>query len=177
MFNSSVFACQKQTLIRCTVCRSFLYICINIFCKANFIFYSVTWCFWRFGSAWETFGYYTGWVFPALRGIITAKSPVPDNIPNKILKTFAFELAPVISDLYNSSLRQWVFPALLKRSFVIPIPKMSTLKLMEEDLRPISLTSQGYGRLYSWASHWCPKSLENLIKSNLHYRENQQFRH
>ena len=48
----------------------------------------------------------------------------------------------MISDLYNSSLQQGIFPNLLKRSFVIPIPKTSPPKLMEEDLRPISLTSQ-----------------------------------
>jgi hypothetical protein len=50
----------------------------------------------------------TGQVYQALRKIKTNKSPGPDLIPNKILKMFAFELAPVIADVYNSSLSQGV---------------------------------------------------------------------
>ena len=90
----------------------------------------------------------TGRVFSALRGIVTSKSPSPDNIPNKILKTctFAFELAPVISDLYNSSLRTSMSFSGLAEALIRytnpEIPKISTPKLMQEDLCPIPLTSQ-----------------------------------
>ena len=38
-------------------------------------------------------------VCQALRSIKTKKSAVPDPVPNVIWKDFAFELAPVISDL------------------------------------------------------------------------------
>ena len=31
-----------------------------------------------------------------------------DSILNKILKTFAFELAPVVCDIYNTSMRQGI---------------------------------------------------------------------
>jgi hypothetical protein len=71
-----------------------------------------------------------GQVYSALQRIKTTKSQGPDGIPNKVLKTFAFELAPVLSDIYNSSMLQGTFPEKLKRSFVVPIPK------------PISLTAQ-----------------------------------
>jgi hypothetical protein len=70
------------------------------------------------------------------------KSPGPDLIPNKILKMFAFELAPVIADVYNSSLSQGVVPSQLKLSIVRPIPKVLPPTSIENDLRPISLTSQ-----------------------------------
>ena len=83
-----------------------------------------------------------GQVYSALRCIKIAKSPGPDDIPNKLLKTFAFELAPVISDIYNASMLQGTFPSKLKRMFVVPIPKVSPPNTIEEDLRPISLTSQ-----------------------------------
>ena len=63
-------------------------------------------------------------------------------IPNKILKTFAFEFAPIIADIYNSSISQGVFPGGLKRSFVVPVPKALPPLSIEDDLRPISLTSQ-----------------------------------
>jgi hypothetical protein len=62
-------------------------------------------------------------VFAALQHIKLTKSCGSDLIPNKILKTFAFELAPVVCDIYNTSMKQGVFPQQLKRSFVVPIPK------------------------------------------------------
>jgi hypothetical protein len=50
-------------------------------------------------------------VYNELRKIRTNKSPGPDMIPsNKILKVFAYELAPVNTDIYNSSIIQSVFP-------------------------------------------------------------------
>jgi hypothetical protein len=63
-------------------------------------------------------------------------------IPDKILKVFAYELAPIIPDIYNSSIIQGVFPMNLKRSIVVPIPNVPLPQNMKDDLRPISLTSQ-----------------------------------
>ena len=68
--------------------------------------------------------------YSALHQLKTSKSPGPDGIPNKLLKIFALELV------------EGTFPQILKRSFVIPIPKTSRPKSIEEDLRPISLTAQ-----------------------------------
>ena len=82
-------------------------------------------------------------IYRKLRKVKTTKSPGPDMFQNKILKTFAFELAPVISDIFNSSVTQGTFPKALKRSIVVPVPpKVSPPKSIEDDLRPISLTSQ-----------------------------------
>ncbi len=83
-----------------------------------------------------------GKVSSTLRHIKTTKSPGPDNFPNKLLKIFAFELAPVITDIYNVSMLQGKFPQQLKRALVVPIPKVSPPRSIQEDLRPISLTSQ-----------------------------------
>jgi hypothetical protein len=76
-------------------------------------------------------------VYNELRKIRTNKSPGPDMIPFKILKVFAYELAPVITDIYNSSIIQGAFPMNLKRSIVVPIPKVSLPESVEDDLRPI----------------------------------------
>ncbi|CAB3995721.1 RNA-directed DNA polymerase from mobile element jockey, partial [Paramuricea clavata] len=81
-------------------------------------------------------------IYRKLSKIKTTKSPGPDMFPKKILKTFAFELAPVMSDIFNSSMTQGTFPKALKRSIVVPVPKVSPPKSIEDDLRPISLTSQ-----------------------------------
>ncbi|CAB4000775.1 RNA-directed DNA polymerase from mobile element jockey [Paramuricea clavata] len=83
-----------------------------------------------------------GQVYSVLRRLKTTKSPGPDGIPNRILKTFAFEFAPIIMDIYNTSVLQGVFPDQLKRSIVVPIPKVSPPQTIEDDLRPISLTAQ-----------------------------------
>jgi hypothetical protein len=78
-------------------------------------------------------------VYNELRKIRTNKSPGPDMIPNKILIVFAYELAPVITDIYNSSIIQGVFLMNLKQSIVVPIPKVSLPQSVEDDLGPISV--------------------------------------
>ena len=47
-------------------------------------------------------------VYKKLREIKTTKCPGPDMLPNKILRIFACELAPIITDIYNSSMMQGV---------------------------------------------------------------------
>ena len=79
-------------------------------------------------------------VYSSLYSIKTTKAVGPDNIPNKLLKDFANELAPLIMDIYNQSLRESYIPSMLKSSIVNPIPKISIPKYIESDLRPISLT-------------------------------------
>jgi hypothetical protein len=79
-------------------------------------------------------------VYHALSSINISKAVEPDNIPNKLLKDFAFELAPAIQDIYNQSLKDGNIPLPLKFSIVNPIPKVIPTKKMDSDLRPISLT-------------------------------------
>ena len=78
----------------------------------------------------------------ALSSIKVRKSVGPDLIPNIILKEFAIELAPIVADIYNASLREGYIPSLLKQATVIPIPKQKPPKSIENDIRPISLTCQ-----------------------------------
>ena len=80
--------------------------------------------------------------YRVLRQIKLNKSPGPDIVPNKIWKEFVWELAPVLSDIYSTSLKQGVVPSQLKESVVRPIPKCSPSKTIEKDLRPITLTCQ-----------------------------------
>ena len=82
-----------------------------------------------------------GTVFSALRSIKVKTSYGPVPVPAVVWKEFAFELADVIKDLYNSSLDQGVVPVQIKESIVHPLPKCNPPKSIEEDLRPITLTS------------------------------------
>ena len=50
-------------------------------------------------------------LYKALRALKVKKSPGPELIPNIVWKEFAFELSPVLADIYNSSLEQGYVPA------------------------------------------------------------------
>ena len=79
-------------------------------------------------------------VFRSLSSLIVAKAVGPENIPNKLLKDFAHELAPVIQNIYNQSLKEGYIPSLLESSIVTPIPKVNPSREIRSDLRQISLT-------------------------------------
>ena len=82
-------------------------------------------------------------VYHALSSINTGKAAGPDNIPNKLLRDFALELAPVVQDIYNQSLKDGNIPLLLKSSIVNPIFKVTPPpppEKVDSNLRPIPLT-------------------------------------
>lgn len=73
-------------------------------------------------------------------GMLKSSSSGPDQIPGWIYKTFDIELAKPIAHLCTMSMSQGIFPDALKKSIVIPIPKINSPKDVS-DFRPISLTS------------------------------------
>ena len=100
----------------------------------------------------------------ALQAIKLRKASGLDGIPNIILKTFSFELAPVIAVIYNASLREGYLPPLLKSAAVNPIPKQRPPKAIDTDLRPISLTCQISKVLESFTlSRILPKLLPKVV--------------
>ena len=77
-------------------------------------------------------------------------------IPNRVLKEFAPELAPVIMDIYNRSLVEGYVLDLLKSSIVNPLPKSPLLKkLCKSNLRSITVTCT------------IAKVMEGLVRSRL----------
>mgnify|MGYP002803539927 CR=1 FL=1 len=71
----------------------------------------------------------TSSVLVAPQRIKQSKSCGPDLIPNRILQTFAFELAPVACDIYNTSMKKGIFRQQLKRSFVVTVQSYHHLYL------------------------------------------------
>ncbi len=63
----------------------------------------------------------------------------PDNVPNKLIKVFAFELSIPATDILNSSLASGSVPSQWKQAIVVPVPKVTPTPSMDK-LRPISLT-------------------------------------
>ena len=98
----------------------------------------------------------------------TKKSPGPDAIPNVVWKEFAFELFPALADIYNSSLEQGYFPTQLQQAIMVPVPKIRPPKSVENDLRPMSLTSPIAKVLEGF-------SAESLITSVFNKLDNKQF--
>ncbi|KAF7643375.1 hypothetical protein LDENG_00240400 [Lucifuga dentata] len=74
-----------------------------------------------------------------LRRINPRKAAGPDNIPGWVLRDCAQELTGVLTDIFNISFSQAVVPVCLKMSTIIPVPKNSAVKSMN-DYRPVALT-------------------------------------
>ena len=75
-----------------------------------------------------------------LLSIKAFKSSEPDNIPSRILREFAYELAEPITKIFNISRASESVPKIWKDSDIIPIPKKQQ-PTCEEETRPISLAS------------------------------------
>ena len=75
-----------------------------------------------------------------LSNIKVQKAIGPDEIPNWLLKTNAESLSAPISSIFNASISQATLPSLWKSADVIPLSKIKSSQLSDQDLRPISLT-------------------------------------
>lgn len=75
-----------------------------------------------------------------IRSLPTGKATGPDEVPVKLIKYCAQEIAPVISHLTNISVAQGRFPLAMKTSAVVPIYKKND-PMNINNYRPISLTS------------------------------------
>ena len=64
----------------------------------------------------------------------------PDDLPYWFWRDYAYDLAPVITKIFNTSLQNGVIPDLWKLANLLPIPKVSPL-IECSQLRPISLTN------------------------------------
>ena len=89
-----------------------------------------------------------------LNAIKINKAIGPDDIPNWILRDHAINLAPPICAIFNDSIREGYIPALWNYATVIPIPKVTPARKIEEDLRPISLTAVLSKQLESIVGGW-----------------------
>ena len=78
-------------------------------------------------------------VYQHLKRIPQSKSPGPDDIPPRLMREFAPELATPLCNIFNSSITEGVVPNQWKRAMTVPIPKTNPPTSLD-DLRPISLT-------------------------------------
>ena len=93
----------------------------------------------------------------------TRKASGPDHIPNWIIKDMAAILAPPVCAIFNSSIQNGIVPSLWKSAEVIPLPKVTPPKVIEQDLRPISLTPILAKLLEDYPVKWLWKVLDGKI--------------
>ncbi|KAI5627505.1 gastrula zinc finger protein XlCGF28.1-like [Silurus asotus] len=91
------------------------------------------------------------------------KSAGPDNIPGRVLRECAEQLADVFTDIFNISLSGNVVLTCLKTTTIVPVPKKSTVSCLN-DYRPVALTPimmKCFERLVMRHIHppWTPCSL------------------
>ena len=82
------------------------------------------------------------------------KAAGPDNLTSRILKELHNEIAPILTDIYNTSLSEGTVPKDWKNAYVTPVYKKGP-KSKPENYRPISLTCI------------CCKIIEHIITSNV----------
>ncbi|KAK3549671.1 hypothetical protein QTP86_006541 [Hemibagrus guttatus] len=56
----------------------------------------------------------------------------PDNIPGRVLRECAEQLADVSSDIFNISLSSAIVPTCLKITTIVPVPKKSTVSCLSD---------------------------------------------
>ena len=78
-------------------------------------------------------------VISILKGFKNKKSTL-NNIPITVLKKISHVIAPLLTELFNDSIRQGLFPDILKIGRVIPIHKSGSRKEMK-NYRPITTLS------------------------------------
>ena len=100
-----------------------------------------------------------------LLAIKPSKAHGPDNVPCRIEKEFAYELADPITTIFNTSLQSGIVPVIWKESNIIPIPKMQT-PMDEGDFRPISLTSCLSKVLEDFVVTWLIDDVKDKIDPN-----------
>ena len=67
-------------------------------------------------------------------------TPGPDELPHWFWNTYAYDIAPVITIIFNSSIKLGIGPDSWKLANLLPVPKESPLTESNQ-LRPISLTN------------------------------------
>ena len=93
-------------------------------------------------------------VYKLPKNIIQHKATGPDTIPGKLLKEFAKEITPILTTIFNASIKQGKIPDQWKEALITPLFKKRD-RGKASNYRPVSLTSIS------------SKIMEHIIHSNI----------
>ena len=79
-------------------------------------------------------------ILKQLNGLNSRKGPGPDGLIPKVLKFCSYQLAPIITQLFRSSIDSKTTPNSWKSAIIKPLPKVKTPEHLKQ-YRPIALTS------------------------------------
>ena len=85
-------------------------------------------------------------VWGKLNTLKKTKSALPIDLPEKIRKEFSVELTAPLVNIYNTCLKQGMFPNIWKEELVTPVPKKEILKEIK-DTRKITYLND-YCKIY-----------------------------
>ena len=102
-------------------------------------------------------------VYVKLSNLKRRKASGPDNLPSWILKDFAMELSSPVAEIFNASILERIVPDSWKEADVIPIPKSVSVKEIENDLRPISLTPILSKTMEHFVAEWIMSQIRHLV--------------
>ena len=78
--------------------------------------------------------------YRCLKSLNPSKASGPDDIPSWLLKEYAVLLASPVTKILNCSFQENKLPKIWKLANVVPVPKSTPVKQINQHLRPISLT-------------------------------------
>ena len=98
-----------------------------------------------------------------INGLNARKAPGPDGISPRLLKSCVDQLTPVVTDLFNWSLKIRKVPLCYKSSVIVPVPKKGAVTCLN-DYRPVALTAvimKVFERIiFSFINDLLPKNLD-----------------
>ena len=87
------------------------------------------------------------------------KAPGPVGLHTWLLKECAAYLSEPLAALYNTSLKEGIFPKVWKSAEIIPVPNITPARSIQSDLRPIALLPVGAKVFEGFVREWLLDSL------------------
>ena len=101
-------------------------------------------------------------VYAKLLKAKSTKSPLPIDLPNKLRKEVAVELAKPLASIINACLTQGKWPSLWKREWVCPVPKVPEPQVLK-DVRKGACTSDYNKILESFMKDWILEDISGKL--------------
>ena len=101
-------------------------------------------------------------VYNQLISLKISKASPRNNLPKRLIKEFAVEIAGPLAYIYNISIIKGILPSIWKLGNIIPLPKKNPISDLG-DIRPITLTPD-FGKVFE---HFLAKWIMSDVVNNI----------